>query len=52
MIPLVELVVKVTCTQPYGYDPAFYILAGFAGAGLFSVFVLKTKYNWKSEALL
>jgi len=52
MIPLVQLVVKVRDTQPYGFDPAFYILAGVAGLGLLSAVVLRTKYNWKAETLL
>jgi len=52
MIPLVQLVVKVRDTQPYGYDPAFYILAGLAGVGLLLVLILRTKYHWKAETLL
>lgn len=51
-VPLIECVVKVTFTQPYGYDLAFTLLAALSGVGFCLALVLKTKYDWKASTFL
>lgn len=51
IIPLVQWVVKVLSTQPYGYSLAFYILGGTSAIGALFILALKTHYSWSTPLL-
>ncbi len=52
ILPLTAFIVKVSTTQPYGYDIAFYIEAGVSVAACALLAQLKMKYDWRDEASL
>lgn len=47
IVPIVEFIVK-----PYGYSPAFYVLAGIALAACGLLVQLRLKYDWKGDSML
>ena len=52
MLPLIAYIVKVTATQPYGYDLSFYIEAGISVVACALLVQLQMKYDWRDDASL
>jgi len=52
MLPLIAYIVKVTATQPYGYDLSFYIEAGISVVACALLVQLHMKYDWRDDASL
>jgi len=52
ILPLTAFIVKVSATQPYGYDLAFYIEAGISIAACVLLVQLRIRYDWRDQASL